>query len=402
MGVPERTKGQVIAGRFRLVDQIGRGGMGSVWLARHLTLNVDVAVKFMDAAFQAGDETMLKRFQKEAEAAASIQSPNVVKILDFGKEQTGRPYLAMELLKGEELEQRLEREGPMSLDLMKRIVVETCKGLAAAHAAGVIHRDLKPENVFLAKDIHSRADESGVHRDVAVKLLDFGIARADRELSEAGNLTITGQLLGTPMFMSPEQALGKKDIDGRSDLYSLGVVAYKCLTGQPPYEESDTVGEILVSITTKEPRDPTQLRKDLPPAVVAWLKKALAKERKDRFQTANEMAKAFVEACDVRKMHVSFSGLEVDDTSRPRIDFDVASERAAQTLADTGPGSTKAKASAPKASAAATAAPVKSDRPPAPKAKSRAKSRDSSAMIYVIAALAVTAGAGVAYVLLHH
>jgi serine/threonine-protein kinase len=124
------------------------------------------------------------------------------------------------------------------------------------------------------------------------------------------------------MFMSPEQALGRKDVDGRSDLYSLGVVAYKCLTGRPPYEESETVGEIIVSITTKEPRDPAQLRKDLPPTVLMWLKKALAKDREARFQTAKEMAEAFVEACDVRKMAVSFSGLDVDDTSKPRIDFD--------------------------------------------------------------------------------
>ncbi len=412
MTAPERAKGQVIAGRFRLVSQIGRGGMGSVWLARHLTLNVDVAVKFMDAAFQAGDETMLKRFQKEAEAAASIQSPNVVKILDFGKDQTGRPYLAMELLKGEELEQRLEREGPLPIELMKRIIVETCKGLAAAHAAGVIHRDLKPENVFLATDPHARVDESGAHRDIAVKLLDFGIARADRELSKEGNLTITGQLLGTPMFMSPEQALGRKDIDGRSDLYSLGVVAYKCLTGQPPYEESDTVGEILVSITTKEPRDPTQLRKDLSPAVVAWLKKALAKDREDRYQTAKEMAEAFVEACSVRKMHVSFSGLEVDDTSRPRIDFDAlsADERAEGAKTK---GATKGRSSEPPepASAKTSGAPErgekterKSDRPP-PKREPRetppTKEKDSWLMLYVIAAVAVGAGVVVAYALLH-
>ena len=329
---PERQKGQVVAGRFRLVNQIGRGGMGSVWTANHLTLKVDVAVKFMDGAFHVGDEAMLKRFQKEATAAASIQSPNVVKILDYGKDESGRPYLAMELLKGEELEQRLEREGPLPLPLMKKVIVETCRGLAAAHAAGIIHRDLKPENVFLCRDPH-RADESGAFGEVSVKLLDFGIARADRELSGTGNLTITGQLLGTPMFMSPEQALGKKDVDGRSDLYSLGVVAYKCLTGKPPYEESETVGEIIVSITTKEPRDATQLRKDLPPAVVAWLKKALAKERADRFQTAKDMADAFVEAVDVRRMAVSFSGLDVDDTSRPRLDFDdaVAKQTSART-----------------------------------------------------------------------
>jgi serine/threonine-protein kinase len=277
---------------------------------------------------------MLKRFQKEATAAASIQSPNVVKILDFGKEESGRPYLAMELLRGEELEQRVARDGPLPLLLMKKVVVETCNGLAAAHAAGVIHRDLKPENIFLCHDAHARADDSSVFNDVHIKLLDFGIARADRELGGTGNLTITGQLLGTPMFMSPEQALGKKDVDGRSDLYSLGVVVYRCLTGEPPYEDSETVGEIIVSITTKEPRDPTTLRKDLPPAVVAWLKKALAKDRDERFATAKEMAAEFVAACDVRKMVVSFSGLDVDDTSHPRIDFDKIATRSSEPPAE--------------------------------------------------------------------
>ncbi len=329
--------------------------MGSVWTANHLTLKVDVAVKFMDGAFLVGDESMLKRFQKEATAAASIQSPNVVRILDFGKDEAGRPYLAMELLQGEELEQRLEREGPLPLSLMKKVIVDTCRGLAAAHAAGIIHRDLKPENVFLCRDQHARADDTGAFHEVTVKLLDFGIARADRELSNTGNLTITGQLLGTPMFMSPEQALGRKDVDGRSDLYSLGVVAYKCLTGQPPYEESDTVGEIIVSITTKEARDPALLRKDLPPTVVAWLKKALEKDRTQRFQTAKEMAEAFVQACDVRSMAVSFSGYDVDDTSRPKIDFDSIPP----------PSSTRASDSQRAEASPAAAKSISSVRPPA-------------------------------------
>ncbi len=377
MPAAQRTKGQVVASRFRLVDQIGHGGMGSVWVANHLSLKVDVAVKFMDSAFHAGDETMLQRFQKEATAAASIQSPNVVKILDFGKDEAGRPYLAMELLRGEELEQRVERDGPLPLSLMKKVIVETCKGLSAAHAAGVIHRDLKPENVFLCRDPHARADDSGAFNEIHVKLLDFGIARADRELSGTGNLTITGQLLGTPMFMSPEQALGKKDVDGRSDLYSLGVVAYKCLTGQTPYEESETVGEIIVSITTKEPRDPTSFRKDLPPAVIAWLKKALDKDRDKRFQTAKEMAEAFVSASDVRKMAVSFSGLDIDDTSKPRMDFDKV---------DT--PQTKARTSAP---------------PPANAASVRPKAKNETSTLRVVVALALAAvGVVVAYVLTHH
>ena len=384
MPPPERSKGQVVAGRFRLVDQVGRGGMGSVWTAHHLTLKVDVAVKFMDGAFLIGDDTLLKRFQKEATAAASIQSPNVVRILDFGKDEAGRPYLAMELLHGEELEQRLVREGPLSLALMKKVIVETCKGLAAAHAAGIIHRDLKPENVFLCRDPHARADDTGAFNDVHVKLLDFGIARADRELSGTGNLTITGQLLGTPMFMSPEQALGRRDVDARSDLYSLGVVAYKCLTGQPPYEESDTVGEIIVSITTKDPRDPAEFRKDLPPAVVAWLKKALAKERDERFQTAKEMAEAFVSACDVRGMLVSFSGLDVDDTGKPDVDFDrVSDSPPAQTRTSDAPRSVP-----PSMARTASVRPPRRS-PPFP-------------TVLAIAALAILALAiGVTYALLH-
>jgi len=231
----------------------------------------------------------------------------------------------------------------------------------------------------LCREEHARADDSGAFNDVHVKLLDFGIARADRELGNAGNLTITGQLLGTPMFMSPEQALGRKDVDGRSDLYSLGVVAYKCLMGQPPYEESETVGEIIVSITTKEPRDPTTLRKDLPPAVVAWLKKSLAKDRDERFQTAREMAEAFVAACDVRKMAVSFSGLDVDDTSHPRIDFDKAA---------------KARPAPP------DLATMKDDTP-SESTGARPKPSDMTTLVVILVAVLAAAAVVVAYALLH-
>mgnify|MGYP000382561930 CR=1 FL=1 len=308
----ERAAGQVVAGRFRLVSILGTGGMGAVWAARHLTLNVDVAVKFIDPAANAQNEPALKRFDQEAKAAAAIQSPHIVNIIDYGKDDSGRPYLAMELLKGEDLDQRLSRDGPLSLEDFRKIIGEACKGLTAAHSTGVIHRDLKPENVFLTEG----------HDGTIAKLLDFGIARTDPAISDHGNLTMTGQLIGTPMFMSPEQALGKRDLDGRSDLYSLAVVAFKCLTGQMPYDECDTVGEIIVSITTKVPRDPSNLRKDLPPAVVAWMKKCLEKSRDARYQTAKEMADALEEACEVRRMAASFSGMDVDDTMPPGPDFD--------------------------------------------------------------------------------
>jgi serine/threonine-protein kinase len=302
----------VIAGRFRLVQMLGQGGMACVWVAQHLTLKVHVAIKFMDGAFAAGDETALKRFNQEATAAAAIQSPYVVKILDYGNDSAGRPYLAMELLRGEDLDHRLERGGPLPVEVVQQIVTEACKGLSSAHAEGVVHRDLKPENIFLCKEPEG----------FSAKILDFGIARATHELATRGNLTITGQLLGTPMYMSPEQALGKKDVDFRSDLYSLAVVAFQCLTGATPYEESDTVGEIIVSITTRPPRSAALLRPDLPPGVVRWLETALAKKPDERFASAKDMADALNEACAARKMTVTMSGFDVDDTVPPNIDFD--------------------------------------------------------------------------------
>ncbi|CAN5572921.1 hypothetical protein BH09MYX1_BH09MYX1_29640 [soil metagenome] len=308
----DRAPGQVIAGKFRLTQKLGEGGMGSVWIAQHLTLKNDVAIKFMDGAHSARDETALRRFSQEATAAAAIQSPYVVKILDFGNDASGRPYLAMELLRGEDLDHRLERGGPLPLEVVKQIVVETCKGLASAHGASVVHRDLKPENIFLCKEPDG----------FSIRILDFGIARADRELAATGNLTITGQLLGTPMYMSPEQALGRRQIDGRSDLYSLGVVAFQCITGITPYVESHTVGEIIVAITTQPPLDAALLRDDLPPAVVRWLERALAKKPEDRFADAKQMADALVEALAARKMAITMSGFDVDDTIPPRVDFD--------------------------------------------------------------------------------
>jgi serine/threonine-protein kinase len=308
----ERAPGQVIAGRFRLVQKLGEGGMGSVWVAQHVTLKVHVAIKFMDTAFASGDETSLKRFHQEATAAAAIQSPYVVKILDYGNDTAGRPYLAMELLRGEDLDHRLERGGPLPLEVVQQIVTESCRGLAAAHAEGVVHRDLKPENIFLCKEAEG----------FSAKILDFGIARATHELATRGNLTLTGQLLGTPMYMSPEQALGRKDVDFRSDLYSLGVVAFQALTAVTPYEESETVGEIIVSITTKAPRDAALLRPELPGTVVRWLEKCLAKKPEDRFGSAKEMADALNDACAARKMTITMSGFDVDDTVPPNIDFD--------------------------------------------------------------------------------
>jgi eukaryotic-like serine/threonine-protein kinase len=277
--------GQVIAGRFCLTRLLGKGGMGSVWVARHLTLNVDVALKFIDAAVaRRGD--VLSRFAQEAQAAAQVKSPHVVQVLDYGADSLGRPYIAMELLQGEELARRLERTPYLPIGDVCRVVMQACRGLQRAHAAGIVHRDLKPENLFLVDD------EEGF----VTKVLDFGIAKANSPVGAVTHHTGAGEILGTPLYMSPEQALGNVEVDFRTDLYSLAVVAFHCLTGTVPFV-SEALGELIVKVST-EPVPPARaLRPDLPPAVDAWFARALHKDPARRFSSAREMGDTFLQAC---------------------------------------------------------------------------------------------------------
>ena len=282
--------GQTVAGKFLLKELIARGGMGSVWKAQHVGLKSDVAVKFIDQAM-AKRGNALARFEQEAKAAAAIKSPHVVSVLDYGKDDEGHPYLAMELLDGEELGRRLERTNTLSLDETKALVVQACKALTRAHAAGYVHRDLKPENVFLCVD----------EEPFTVKILDFGLAK---DSSNALQMTGADELLGTPDFMSPEQARGRK-VDHRTDLYSLGVLVFKCLTGKLPYEKTAPLPELLISITQREPALASVLRPDLPASVSSWLSRAMQKEPAKRFESAKEMADAFVDACTARRLVVN-------------------------------------------------------------------------------------------------
>ncbi|HEU4406618.1 MAG TPA: serine/threonine-protein kinase [Polyangiaceae bacterium] len=279
--------GRLIAGRFRLERLLGKGGMGSVWVARHLNLNVDVALKFIDPAVAKRDD-VASRFAQEAQAAAKVKSPHVVNILDYGTDAFGRAYIAMELLQGEELAQRLDRFARMPLPDVCRIVVHACRGLGRAHAAGIVHRDLKPENLFLVED-----DEGFI-----TKVLDFGIAKASSPVGLVTHHTGTGQILGTPLFMSPEQALGRADIDFRSDLYSLAVVAFRCLTGVVPFE-TNALGELIVKVSTEPVPSARALRPELPPAVDEWFKRAMHKDPAQRFASAREMSETFLQACDL-------------------------------------------------------------------------------------------------------
>lgn len=290
--------------------------MGSVWSADHLTLKVRVAVKFMDGQALMSDRTALLRFEQEARAAASIKSPHVVSVLDYGKDSSGVPYIAMEHLNGTSLESRLTK-GRLTIEETQLVIVHACRGLERAHGAGIIHRDIKPENIFLCQEVDG----------VVAKIVDFGIAKSFGS-NISMNLTGTGQMLGTPIFMSPEQAYGHS-IDARTDLYSLGVVAFDCLAGHLPFEECKTVGELVVAIAMRPAPSITKWRNDLPPALVQWFDRVLQKDPNARFQTAREMGESFEEACAVRKMMVTFSGLDVDE-SGPRRDFGDAAELGAQ------------------------------------------------------------------------
>jgi eukaryotic-like serine/threonine-protein kinase len=280
---PSIFPGATISGRFRLERVLGRGSMGSVWLARHLTLDVDVAVKFIDAAFR-DQKDHRSRFALEAQAAARINSPHVVNVLDFGAEASGRLYIAMEYLQGEDVGKLLERSGRLSLATTARIVSHACRGLGRAHALGILHRDVKPENLFL---VGATEDEGFV-----LKILDFGVAKSAQKKGIDLVGTAVGQLVGSPAYMSPEQARGLLDVDFRSDLFSLAVVAYHCLTGVVPFG-GDSLAELLIGIVSKDPVPATRLTPGLPRAVDDWFRRALDKNPARRFASAKDLAQAF-------------------------------------------------------------------------------------------------------------
>ncbi len=272
----------VIADRFRLNREIGRGGMGSVWHATHLGLDMPCAVKFIEGEMSLLSEAQA-RFEREAKAAAQLRSPHVVQILDHGVWQ-GTPYIAMELLDGEELGKRLGRLKRLTPPEVLQIVLPICRALTRAHLLGIVHRDLKPDNIFLVRD-----DD----REIA-KVLDFGIAKATGAGLDASN-TRTGAMLGTPYYMSPEQAQGIKAVDARSDLWSLAVIVFQMLTGVLPFE-SEALGDLLVKIIVAPVPIPSHVAVGLPPAFDGWWAKASQRDPALRYQTARELGETLARA----------------------------------------------------------------------------------------------------------
>jgi serine/threonine-protein kinase len=279
----------LVAGKYQIIRLIGRGGMGSVWEGRHASLGTSVAIKFIDAEYADSTEARA-RFDNEARAAATIQSKYAIQIFDHGIGDDGRPYIVMEMLVGEPLDKRIERFGRISPVDTARILKQVSRALQRAHDAGIIHRDLKPENIFL---VRSPDDD-----DEIAKVLDFGIAKIQPPPGQrpgqtpgVSSSTKTGAVLGTPYFMSPEQARGLRNVDHRTDLWSLGVIAYKCVVGVLPFE-GESVGDLLVKICTAPLPVPSQAVPGLAPGFDAWFAHALERDPAGRFQTATELADA--------------------------------------------------------------------------------------------------------------
>ncbi|MDD9935410.1 MAG: serine/threonine-protein kinase, partial [Myxococcales bacterium] len=298
--------GDRIADKYHLTRLLGSGGMGAVYEATHQFTQRRVAVKLMHPQF-ARSGVAAERFVRESQAPSSIGHPGIVEVLDGGYDNDGSLYLVLELLEGRTLSDDLE-QGRMDPDALGHVMLELLDALEAAHAAGFVHRDIKPENIFLV----------GMDDEPRVKLLDFGVAGVLADDEDNPNLTKAGSVLGTPLYMSPEQAKGRS-VDARSDLWSVGAVMYQALTGRPPFG-GDNFQALVVSIVTQEHFPLETVRPDLPVRVTTVVERALEKEPQERWQDAGEMAAALQQALEARRRSATAA-------ERPRA---MRAERAAQ------------------------------------------------------------------------
>jgi serine/threonine protein kinase len=278
--------GTRLADRYVVGELLGGGGMAQVYRGHHETIGRAMAIKVLTRDL-AHEPSIVERFIQEARAASRIHHENVVEVTDFGETVDGRPFMVMEYLEGEDLGHTLAREGRLPWDRAQPILLQLLAALQAVHEQGVVHRDIKPENIFLLSRMGSGD---------FVKVFDFGIAKVLRYEPTGGgrSLTIKGQLIGTPPYMSPEQCLGV-DVDARADLYTVGVIAYELLTGRTPFESEDPVKILRMHVY-----DPVPVMADrvphvtVDPTVEAAVARALAKDRDERFSSANELARALL------------------------------------------------------------------------------------------------------------
>ena len=284
----ELSPGTVVGQHARLVRPLGAGGMGTVWVAHHLRLDIPVAVKMISSEALREDPTVVERLEREATAAARIKSPHVVQILDHGVMGDGSPYVVMELLEGESLRDLLDRAGRLHPTHAAAIISQAAKALRAAHKLGIIHRDIKPDNIFLVQ-----SDD----QDVFVKVLDFGIAIRTGLGPSDRRLTATGHMVGTPAYMSPEQVTSAQPPGPAADAWSLAATAYEMLVGDIPFQ-GETLGSLIVSVTRGAFRPPSEAFAALGSEADAWFTRAFQLNPQARYSDVSELGSTFAQLCE--------------------------------------------------------------------------------------------------------
>jgi eukaryotic-like serine/threonine-protein kinase len=280
------SPGDVLAGKYRVEQILGVGGMGVVVAARHMHLDQRVAIKFLLPELASHAETVA-RFSREARAAVKIQSEHVARVIDVGTLETGAPYMVMEYLEGSDLSRVVQQRGPMPWHEVVEILLQACEAIAEAHVGGIVHRDLKPANLFLIR----RPDGSP-----CVKVLDFGISKA-LDAAPGSALTQTSAMMGSPKYMSPEQLKSSRDVDARTDIWALGIILYELISGEAAFQ-ADTMPQLFVAIIQDPPR-PLR-RPDVPPGLHAVILRCLEKDPSRRFQSVSELAQSLYEFAPVR------------------------------------------------------------------------------------------------------
>ncbi len=282
-------RGTVLDKKYKLVHKLGEGGMGTVYEARNIAIGKRVAVKILLPCL-AQNKDLVKRFHNEARAAAAVGHPGIINVCDLGQAEDGSPYLVMEYLDGQNLESLLEIQGKLDLAFTAYMACQILSGLSAVHNKGVVHRDLKPDNIFLV-DVGRSLPE--------IKLIDFGISKFTDPAVANAKLTETGTFLGTPHYMSPEHARGSKDLDQRTDIYSLGTILFRCMTGQMPFE-GDNYNQILTKIVSERAPRPSDVLPSISPAFEAVILRAMSPDREQRFESADAFLSELLPFVDER------------------------------------------------------------------------------------------------------
>ena len=355
--------GVVLADKYRLLRELGRGGVGVVYEAEHLRLRQRVALKIMSRAI-AKEANVTARFEREARAMATLRSPFVTAVSDVDVLPDGTPYMVMELLDGRDLQRELRERGPLPIGEAAQIMLLACRGLAAVHAAGIVHRDLKPSNLFLV---------SGPA--LSVKVMDFGVSKmSDDDIL----VTHDGSTLGTPAYMAPEQVRSARDADPRADVWSLGVILFRCLTGRLPFEGEGITG-MAVAITNNPPLSLVELRPDVPRGLASLVERMLVKDPAARIESVAAVAEELVHYTDAEYV-------ESDDTDPKFTLPNVADEPAEHVTSHVRPSSPDL------ADAASAASGMMSLTPPEPPRKQ--KSATGFFVVLVLAVVGVVMAAG--------